>query len=151
MPTWAKRQLHSLTVWSASMRLPSHKVHLDREWAYYRSTGSGVRSILPYIGMKLGIWKQCPNCHKYVFFFYPNGLKFALRAALLFPHLAMKPGSEKLSEVSSFIKFLGIRMDSKLTWREHVRLCKSKLASVIYAIKMLLSPTKVLLTLLCLG
>ncbi len=37
-------------------------------------------------------------------------------------------------ENKPFVKFLGITVDSKLTWNEHIRLCKNQLASVTYAI-----------------
>ncbi len=61
-----------------------------RNWAYFRSTGSGFwdtghLSKLPYLGMKPGIWKKVPEV-AYGPSFYPRGSKlslfFALRAVV---------------------------------------------------------------------
>jgi hypothetical protein len=52
-------------------------------------------------------------------------------------------------ERKPFVKFLGVYIDENLTWHEHIKVCKSKLISALYAINKVkvLLPVRVLKTL----
>ena len=49
--------------------------------------------------------------------------------------LFLKIDNEKLEQVN-FTKFLGVFIDSHLTWENHIEHCKSKVSSGIYALNM---------------
>ena len=50
------------------------------------------------------------------------------------PNFALKIGSNTIDEVK-FTKFLGLYIDNKLQWTNHIKHCKSKIASSLYAIR----------------
>ncbi len=47
--------------------------------------------------------------------------------------LCLKLGTETI-ERETFSKFLGIYIDEKLSWQEHISYCKAKLSNALYAI-----------------
>ena len=50
------------------------------------------------------------------------------------PNFTLKIGSNAIDEVT-FTKFLGLYIDNKLQWTNHIKHCKSKIASSLYAIR----------------
>ena len=50
------------------------------------------------------------------------------------PNLTLQIGINAIDEVT-FTKFLGLYIDNKLQWTNHIKHCKSKIASSVYAIR----------------
>lgn len=77
-----------------------------------------------------------------------NCMLFSNTRSVINEEYKLRIGNDKI-EQQSCVKFLGVFIDDKLNWHEHINNCKSKLSSAIYAINRVkrLVPDTVLKTL----
>ena len=99
--------------------------------------------IISHSRIIFGLWKPDRKKHTYVTITQTNKLTlnisktnyvtFSKSTTSRNTNLALNIGIEHITKVPH-VKFLGVIIDERLEWKNHIDICKNKLSSGIYAI-----------------